>query len=109
MAMRALLALTGAVLMSGQALAGPCTQKITELGQAVTARHEGAGPAIADNPTTGSTNQAAPATPKRADAPRENEAMAMLQRARDLDARGQEDECMSVVRRVEAMAPATAK
>ena len=104
-----LLAATVVALMGGSALAGPCTDRVAELGKSVTASYEGAGPALtADATTTGSTGQSA-APPTKAVPERENEAMRLLQQAKELDQQGKEDECMQVVKRVEPMAPAGTK
>jgi hypothetical protein len=87
------------------AFAGPCTEKVAELEKSILAKHEGAGPALSAPSTTGSTQQAsAPAESKP-----DNEAMALLQQAKQLDQQGKESECMAIATRVGAIAPAQTK
>ncbi len=107
---RLILSSTVAIALAGPALARPCTQRIADLGKAITAKHEGAGPALANNTSaTGSTGQGASGTAVKAQATGDNEAMQLLQQAKELDQQGKEDECMQVVKRVEGMAPSATK
>lgn len=95
-----------AIALAGPALAGPCTQRITDLGKAITAKHEGAGPALANTPAmTGSTGQTSSGTAVKAEATSDNQAMQLLQQAKEMDQQGKEAECMQVVKRLEGMAP----
>jgi hypothetical protein len=92
------------------ALAGPCTERIAELGKAITATQEGAGPALASPATTSSTapsgtttqNQPASAATQTQGA---NQAMQMLEQAKQLDQQGKESECMQLTSRVGDMVP----
>ena len=92
------------------ALAGPCTQRIADLGKAITATQAGAGPALSTPAVTGSTaqsgaatqNQPATASNQTQDA---NRAMQMLQEAKQLDQQGKESECMQLTNRVSDMVP----
>ena len=112
MVARTILLAAIAVLGASPGLAGPCTQQIAELEKATSAKHEGAGPALANPSTTGSTAPAAspggqsgaPATDQGA-----TQAMQMLQQAKQLDQQGKEAECMDLTRRVGAMAPPSTK
>ncbi len=105
-----LLSSTVALIWASPALAGPCTQQIADLGKAITAKHEGAGPALANGPaTTGSTEQSPSGTAVKAQATTDNQAMQLLQQAKELDQQGKEGECMQLVKRVEGMAPAGTK
>ncbi len=107
---RYLLGSTMVLILASPALAGPCTQRITDLGKAITAKHEGAGPALANTPaTTGSTGQTSSGTAVKAEATSDNQAMQLLQQAKELDQQGKEDECMQMVKRIEGMAPAGTK
>ena len=100
------------VIAAGPGLAGPCTQRIAELEKATSAKHEGAGPALANPSTTGTTASAAspagqsgaPATDRSA-----GQTMQMLQQAKQLDQEGKEAECMDLTNRAGAMAPPTTK
>ena len=97
---------TVALLLTSPTLAGPCTQRIADLGKAITAKHEGAGPTLSNNATTtGSTGQ----TAVKAEATSDNQAMQLLQQAKELDQQRKEDECMQIVKRVEGMAPSGTK
>ncbi len=107
---RCLLSSTMVLILASPALAGPCTQRIADLGKAITAKHEGAGPALANTPaTTGSTGQTPSGTAAKAEAASDNQAMQLLQQAKELDQQGKEDECMQMVKRVESAAPAGTK
>ena len=87
------------VLAATPVFAGPCTERLAELEKAITAKHEGAGPALGAPATTGST-QAAPATSKP-----DNDAMQMIAQAKQLDQQGKESECMSMATKIGATAP----
>ncbi|HSH78735.1 MAG TPA: hypothetical protein VLA19_09420 [Herpetosiphonaceae bacterium] len=107
---RFLLGSTMALVLAGPALAGPCTQQITDLGKAITAKHEGAGPALANAPApTGSAGQSSSSTAVKAEATGDNQAMQLLQQAKELDQQGKEDECMQVLKSIQGMAPAGIK
>jgi hypothetical protein len=92
-------------------LAGECTQRITELEKAISAKQEGAGPALAAPTTTGSTA----GTSKPGSDPQSavgtvppqglNEAMNLLHQAKQLDQQGREAECLQMTTRVGALAP----
>ncbi|HLM41297.1 MAG TPA: hypothetical protein VK434_17105 [Microvirga sp.] len=102
-----------AILVS-PAVAGPCTQQIADLEKSVTATQEGSGPALTTPSTTGSTSQpAAPAHNNPATSPSQtsgaNQAMQMLQQAKQLDQQGKEAECMQVVTQVSSMVPQRVK
>jgi hypothetical protein len=96
----------GATLMlaATPGLAGPCTQRIAELEKSIVAKHEGAGPALAAPSTTGSTQTTVPATSKS-----DNEAMQLIQQAKQLDQEGKESECMAMLTRIGTIAPAQMK
>ena len=70
------------------------------------AKHEGAGPALAPPATTGSTQQPPMAS---AQSQPDNEAVQLLQQAKQLDQQGKESECMAMATRISAMAPAPTK
>jgi len=96
------------------AVAGPCTQRIADLEKSVTATQEGSGPALTTPSTTGSTSQ--PATPAQnnpSTSPTQtsgaNQAMQMLQQAKQLDQQGKEAECMQMTTQVSSMVPHHAK
>ena len=91
-------------LVATPVLAGPCTERIADLEKSVTAKHEGAGPAITAPSTTGSTQQTAPAVSKP-----DNEAMQLLQQAKQLDQQGKESECMATLTKIGTIAPAATK
>ncbi len=99
-----------ACTLFGGALAGPCTQRIAELEKAVTAQHEGAGPALSPS-ASGSTPQSSSGQTAgvnvTADSQRANQAMQMLQQAKQLDQQGKEDECMRLTAQVSTKAPNT--
>ncbi len=107
---RLLLGSTMTIVLASPALAGPCTQRITDLGKAITAKHEGAGPALANAPApTGSAGQSSSGAAVKAEATGDNQAMQLLQQAKELDQQGKEDECMKTVKQVEGMVPAATK
>ena len=96
-------------LLISPAVAGPCTQRIADLEKSVTATQEGSGPALTTPSTTGSTSaQNNPATsPTQTSSA--NQAMQMLQQAKQLDQQGKESECMQVTTQVSSMIPRHAK
>lgn len=95
----------------GPALAGPCTQRLAELEKSVTARQEGAGPALADPAPAGSRSSSdqahQPPAPVAAQAAGGNNAMRMIQEAKELDRQGKEAECMALVTKIAPAIPAT--
>lgn len=98
-----LLGSTLGLALTAPVFAGPCTQRIAELEKSVTAKQEGAGPALSNAPhITGSTGQPSGGS-VTAQTARENEAMGLLHQAKELDQQGKE-ECMQIVKRVEGMA-----
>jgi hypothetical protein len=97
-------------LFVSPALAGPCTQRIAELEKAVTAKQEGAGPAMSVPATTGSTGQPTAPTQNQpatstAQTQGANRAMQMLQEAKQLDQQGKEADCMQLTTQVSGMVP----
>ncbi len=98
-----------ACVLASSAFAGPCTQRIADLEKATTARHEGAGPTLSGSATTGSAGQASSGTAVKAEATTENQAMQLLQQAKELDRQGKETECMQMVTRVGSLVPAGTK
>jgi hypothetical protein len=96
------------------AVAGPCSQRIADLEKSVTATQEGSGPALTTPSTTGSTSQPATSAQNNpATSPSQtsgaNQAMQMLQQAKQLDQQGKEAECMQVTTQVSSMVPQHAK
>ncbi|HEY0439164.1 MAG TPA: hypothetical protein VGD36_03750 [Xanthobacteraceae bacterium] len=87
------------------ALAGPCTQRVLELEKSVTAKLEGAGPAL--SPAVGSSETTGRAPSVKREADETHQIMQMLQQAKALDQQGKEAECMQVVGQVDAKAPKT--
>ena len=101
---------TLACALASSAFAGPCTQRIADLEKAATARHEGAGPTLSGSATTtGSAGQPSSGTSVKAEATTENQAMQLLQQAKELDRQRKETECMQIVTRVESLVPAGTK
>lgn len=92
-------------LLTTPVLAGPCTQRLAELEKAITARQEGAGPPLADPKATGSTTEPGSGANVTAHMHDANQAMQMIQQAKQLDQQGKEAECMDVAQKVGAMAP----
>jgi hypothetical protein len=92
------------VLAATPVFAGPCTERLAELEKAITAKHEGAGPALGAPATAGSTQQTAPATSKP-----DNDAMQMIAQAKQLDQQGKESECMSMATKIGTTAPMQTK
>ncbi len=101
-------------LLISPAVAGPCTQRIADLEKSVTATQEGSGPALTTPSTTGSTSQPATSAHNNpATSPSQmsgaNQAMQMLQQAKQLDQQGKEAECMQVITQVSSMVPQRVK
>jgi hypothetical protein len=106
---RIILGSTLGLVLAAPVSAGPCTQRIAELEKAVTAQQEGGEPALANPSTTGSTGQGSSGVNVTAQSQSSNQAMAMLQQAKQLDQQGKEAECMDLTNRASAMAPPTTK
>lgn len=89
------------------ALAGPCTQRLADLEKRVTAKQEGGGPALANPAPSGSGSDAAHQAPAPVPAQSlgDNDAMALIRQAKDLDRQGKEAECMQVADKIGAAAP----
>jgi hypothetical protein len=93
-------------------LAGPCTQRLADLEKSISARQEGAGPALDASATTGSAAQSSSSgqgANVTAQSQGHNQAMQMIQQAKQLDQQGKEAECMDMARKVQAMAPPATK
>ena len=88
------------VLLTSAALAGPCTDRIAEVEKAITAKHEGAGPALSGPTSTGTVQPPSGAADQGS-----IQAMQMLQRAKEFDRQGRENDCMQVVTAVAATVP----
>ena len=115
MTLRFPLAFAAGCLLSGPALAGPCTDRITQVEKMVTARFEGSGPALAgsvqSSTTTpgaqpggsGAASSAQPdgTTARSLQSQDESQAMNRLQQAKLHDQAGREGECMQVVSEIE--------
>jgi hypothetical protein len=97
------------------AFAGPCTQRLAELEKSLTAHQEGAGPALSQPSATGSVGEASPGqgptsgTNVTAQSQQPNQALRMVQEAKQLDQQGKEADCMAMVPRIESMVPAHTK
>jgi len=94
--------------------AGPCTQRLADLEKAISARHEGAGPVLDTPAATGSTAQSSPSSEGQgvnvtAQSQSQNQAMQMIQQAKQLDQQGKEAECMDMATKIGAMAPPATK
>ncbi|PVE24460.1 hypothetical protein DC522_10230 [Microvirga sp. KLBC 81] len=103
-----------AFVLAGPGIAGPCTQRLADLEKSISARQEGAGPALDAPATTGSTGSEASPSPGQgvnvtARSQSRNEAMQMIQRAKQLDQQGKEAECMDMATKIGAMAPPDTK
>ncbi len=103
-----------ALVLSTPGFAGPCTDRLAELEKSITAQQEGAGPAVNNPTTTGSTMPSS--TPAQgqganvtAQSQSHNQAMQMIQQAKQLDQQGKETECMAMATRINAMAPPATK
>ena len=95
-------------------LAGPGTQRLAELEKSISARQEGAGPALDAPATTGSAAQGSSSAPGQgvnvtAQSQGHNQAMQMIQQAKQLDQQGKEAECMDMAGKAQAMAPPAIK
>jgi hypothetical protein len=95
-------------------LAGPCTQRLAELEKSISARQEGAGPALDAPATTGSAAQESSSAPGQgvnvtAQSQGHNQAMQMIQQAKQLDQQGKEAECMDMAGKAQSMAPPAIK
>lgn len=95
-------------------IAGPCTQRLADLEKSISAKQEGAGPALDPSAATGSTGSTT--TPSAgqgvnvtAQAQGNSGAMQMIQQAKQLDQQGKEAECMDMATKIGAMAPPTTK
>jgi hypothetical protein len=98
----------------GPVLAGPCTQRLADLEKSITAKQEGGGPALGNSTPAGSSGPAASSSqepPKvaAAQSPADNNAMQMLQQAKELDRQGKEAECMQMATKIGGMAPPATK
>ncbi len=97
------------------AFAGPCTQRLAELEKSLTAHQEGAGPALSQPSATGSVGEASPGqgptsgTNVTAQSQQPNQALRMVQEAKQLDQQGKEAECMDMAGKAQAMAPPATK
>lgn len=106
------LALSSAFVLAlaAPALAGPCTQRLAELEKSLTAHQEGAGPTLAQPSATGSVSQGQTSgTNVTAQSQQPNEALRMVQEAKQLDQQGKEADCMAMVPKIESMTPALTK
>ena len=97
-------------LFIGPAGAGPCTQQIADLEKSLTATQEGSGPALTTPSTTGSASQSSTSTQNNpttssSQTSGANQAMQMLQQAKQLDQQGKEAECMQMTTQVSSMVP----
>ncbi|MGF9756103.1 hypothetical protein AAII07_12925 [Microvirga sp. 0TCS3.31] len=114
MVSRTILGATLALVLVGPVLAGPCTQRLADLEKSISAQQEGAGPALDASATTGSTAQGSPSASGQgvnvtAQSQGRNQAMQMIQQAKQLDQQGKEAECMDMAGKVQAMAPPATK
>lgn len=103
-----------AFVLVGPGIAGPCTQRLADLEKSILAKQEGAGPALDAPATTGSTGSEMSASPGQgvnvtAQSQSRNEAMQMIQQAKQLDQQGKEAECMDMAAKIGAMAPPDTK
>jgi hypothetical protein len=103
-----------AVILVSPGFAGPCTQRLADLEKSISARQEGAGPALDAPATTGSAVQGAtpgqgPGANVTAQSQGHNQAMQMVQQAKQLDQQGKEAECMDMAGKASAMAPPATK
>jgi cytolysin (calcineurin-like family phosphatase) len=103
-----------AVILVSPGFAGPCTQRLADLEKSISARQEGAGPALDAPTTTGSAAQGS--TPSQGQGVNvtgqsqgHNQAMQMIQQAKQLDQQGKEAECMDMAGKIGAMAPPATK
>jgi hypothetical protein len=113
---RTVLGTTFALVLTTSGIAGPCTQRLADLEKSITAKQEGAGPALANPTTTGTTaptsssSEGQPSgTNVTAQSQSANQAMQMIQQAKQLDQQGKEAECMDMVTKISLMAPPATK
>ncbi|MBB4041331.1 hypothetical protein GGR34_003001 [Microvirga flocculans] len=109
-----LLGSTLALALAGPAFAGPCTQRLADLEKSISAKQEGGGPALDTPSTTGATAQSATSAQGQganvtAQSQGYNQAMQMIQQAKQLDQQGKEAECMDMAAKIGAMAPPATK
>jgi hypothetical protein len=97
-----------ALILATPGFAGPCTQRLADLEKSITAKQEGAGPALDPSATTGSSTpgQGVNVT---AQSQGQTRAMEMIQQAKQLDQQGKEAECMNMANQIGAMAPPATK
>ena len=106
-----------ALLLVSPAIAGSCTQTIADLEKSISAKQEGAGPALAAPATTSSTTSGSSSTQKveqpsgtgTVQTEGLSEAMNMLKQAKEFDQQGKEAECMQITTWVSSMAPPATK
>jgi len=96
------------LVLSSPSLAGPCTERLAALEKSFLAKQEGGGPAVDPTATTGTTTpgQGVNVTARSQG---DNQAMQMIQQAKQLDQQGKEAECMDMAAKVGAMAPPATK
>ena len=101
---RSILGIALALLFTGPALAGPCSERIADLERTIEVKAgEGA-------PTSPAPDAAKPPANVTAQNKGGNEGMEMLKQAKDLDKQGKESECMEIVAKVAtSKAPLTNK
>ena len=105
------LSVVGVFLAGQPALAGPCTERVAQLEKAVSAKFEGAGPALAGSvqgssaPVAGAGGGSGQTAGQSLQSGDENKAMNLLNQAKKLDKDGKEGECMQIVSQVETMVP----
>lgn len=114
MVSRIILGTTLALVSGTPGLAGPCTQRLAELEKSISARQEGAGPALEAPTTTGSAAQGTSSASGQgvnvtAQSQGHNQAMQMIQQAKQLDQQGKEAECMDMAGKAQALAPPAVK
>jgi hypothetical protein len=114
MVSRILLSATLAFVYVSPGLAGPCTQRLADLEKSISARQEGAGPALDAPSTTGSAAQGSSSASGQgvnvtAQSQGHSQAMQMIQQAKQLDQQGKEAECMDMAGKIGAMAPPATK
>jgi hypothetical protein len=114
MVSRIVLGTTLALTFAGPVFAGPCTQRLADLEKSITAKQEGGGPALNTPATTGSTAQGASSAQGQganvtAQSQGANQAMQMIQQAKQLDQQGKESECMDMATKISSMAPPAIK
>jgi hypothetical protein len=112
MVTRIVLGTAFALVLVSPGFAGPCTQRLADLEKSVTAKQEGGGPALSAPSTTGSTVQTPSSAQGQgvditAQSRDSNQAMQMIQQAKQLDQQGKEAECMDMVGKINSMTPAT--